>query len=91
MRAYFRALLTLLDRYEHMEKVEYGDLNYIIKDRCFAFAGPQSSREAGLLDGYSTLTPEDYYSFFKKKNVTTIIRLNKKCDGDWESGQCCSL
>jgi len=64
--------------YEHMEKVEYGDLNYIIKDRCFAFAGPQKSREAGLLDGYSTLTPEDYYSFFKKKNVTTIIRLNKK-------------
>lgn len=64
--------------YEEMEKVECGDLNWIIKDRCFAFAGPQSSREAGLLDGYSTLVPEFYHEYFRRRNVKTIIRLNKR-------------
>lgn len=64
--------------YEEMEKVECGDLNWIIKDRCFAFAGPQSSREAGLLDGYSTLVPEFYHDYFRRRNVKTIIRLNKR-------------
>jgi len=28
--------------------------------------------------GYQTLTPEDYISYFKKKNVTCVVRLNKK-------------
>jgi len=63
---------------EYYENVENGDLNWIIQDRCMAFAGPQHSREAGLLDGYSTLTPEDYFDYFKKKKIRTVIRLNKK-------------
>lgn len=63
---------------EYYENVENGDLNWIIQDRCMAFAGPQHSREAGLLDGYSTLTPEDYFDYFKKKKILTVIRLNKK-------------
>jgi len=64
--------------YEQMEKVECGDLNWIIHKRCFAFAGPQSSREAGLLDGYSTLVPEFYHEYFLQRKVKTIIRLNKR-------------
>eukprot|EP00750_Incisomonas_marina_P006097 INCI14320.4.p1 GENE.INCI14320.4~~INCI14320.4.p1 ORF type:complete len:441 (+),score=74.92 INCI14320.4:130-1452(+) len=64
--------------YEEREKVECGDLNWIIHKRCFAFAGPQSSREAGLLDGYSTLVPEFYHEYFRQRNVKTIIRLNKR-------------
>lgn len=67
-----------LDEVEYYENVDNGDLNWIIHDRTFAFAGPQRSREAGLLDGYSTLTPEDYFDYFKKKNVFNVIRLNKK-------------
>lgn len=67
-----------LDECEYYENVENGDLNWIIRDRCMAFAGPQTSREAGLLDGYSTLTPEDYFDYFKKKKIYNLIRLNKK-------------
>eukprot|EP00941_MAST-03F_sp_MAST-3F-sp1_P002506 g2506.t1 len=67
-----------LEEVEHIEKVEYGDLNWIIFKKCCAFAGPQTSREAGLLDGYSTLTPENYFDYFTKYKVHTVIRLNKK-------------
>jgi len=67
-----------LDECEYYENVENGDLNWIIRDRCMAFAGPQTSREAGLLDGYSTLTPEDYFDYFRKKKIYNLIRLNKK-------------
>eukprot|EP00941_MAST-03F_sp_MAST-3F-sp1_P005750 g5750.t1 len=34
-----------IDEVEHMEKVEYGDLNWILFKQCCAFAGPQTSRE----------------------------------------------
>jgi len=67
-----------LDECEYYENVENGDLNWIVHGRCMAFAGPQTSREAGLLDGYSTLTPEDYFDYFKLKKIRNVIRLNKK-------------
>jgi protein-tyrosine phosphatase len=43
-----------------------------------AFAGPQETREAGLLDGYSCLVPEDYVEYFKQRDVKVLMRLNKK-------------
>lgn len=66
-----------VDECEYYENVENGDLNWIIHGRCMAFAGPQKSREAGLLDGYSTLTPEDYFDYFRRKKIRNVIRLNK--------------
>ena len=41
-----------------------------------AFAGPHASKED--MEGYFALTPEDYIPYFKKKNVTLVVRVNKK-------------
>lgn len=41
-----------------------------------AFAGPHGSRDG--VEGYRMLTPDDYVSYFKKKQVTLVVRLNKK-------------
>nr|XP_055150422.1 dual specificity protein phosphatase CDC14C [Symphalangus syndactylus] len=65
-----------LDEYEHYEKAENGDLNWIIPDRFIAFCGPHS--RARLESGYHQHSPETYIQYFKNRNVTTIIRLNKK-------------
>lgn len=61
----------------YYEQVENGDLNWVLPNMC-AFAGPQETREMGLIDGYSTLVPEDYVEYFKQRDVRTILRLNKK-------------
>ncbi|XP_063450368.1 dual specificity protein phosphatase CDC14B isoform X5 [Pan paniscus] len=65
-----------LDEYEHYEKAENGDLNWIIPDRFIAFCGPHS--RARLESGYHQHSPETYIQYFKNHNVTTIIRLNKR-------------
>ncbi|XP_068944130.1 dual specificity protein phosphatase CDC14B isoform X3 [Petaurus breviceps papuanus] len=65
-----------LDDYEHYEKAENGDLNWIIPGRFIAFCGPHP--RSRLESGYHYHTPEAYVPYFKRHNVTTIIRLNKK-------------
>jgi len=66
-----------VDEYEHYEKVECGDLNIIIPNKFIAFAGPYFKNFDE--EGYPALTPDFYIPIWKKFNVTTIIRLNKKC------------
>ena len=61
----------------YYEQCEHGDLNWILPNMC-AFAGPQETREAGLLDGYSCLVPEDFTEYFKQRDVKVLMRLNKK-------------
>ncbi|XP_007498001.1 dual specificity protein phosphatase CDC14B isoform X4 [Monodelphis domestica] len=65
-----------LVEYEHYEKAENGDLNWIIPGRFIAFCGPHPRNR--LESGYHYHTPEAYVPYFKRHNVTTIIRLNKK-------------
>eukprot|EP00607_Mallomonas_marina_P011031 CAMPEP_0182421264 /NCGR_PEP_ID=MMETSP1167-20130531/6576_1 /TAXON_ID=2988 /ORGANISM="Mallomonas Sp, Strain CCMP3275" /LENGTH=518 /DNA_ID=CAMNT_0024598219 /DNA_START=110 /DNA_END=1666 /DNA_ORIENTATION=- len=65
-----------IDEYEYFEQVENGDLNWCMDGKFIAFAGPHASKES--LDGYRTLTPDDYVPYFKRKNVTLVVRLNKK-------------
>eukprot|EP01041_Mallomonas_annulata_P012018 gene12018-25180_t len=65
-----------IDEYEHFEQVENGDLNWCMDGKFIAFAGPHASKDA--LDGYRALTPDDYIPYFKRKNVTLVVRLNKK-------------
>lgn len=60
--------------YEYYEKVENGDLNWIIPGKFIAFMGP--------LDNISKFerrgnTPEDYIQVFKHFNVTRVVRLNE--------------
>ncbi|KFO22173.1 Dual specificity protein phosphatase CDC14B [Fukomys damarensis] len=65
-----------LDEYEHYEKAENGDLNWIIPDQFLAFCGPHS--RSRLESGYHQHSPETYIPYFKSHSVTTVIRLNKR-------------
>ncbi|XP_071458629.1 dual specificity protein phosphatase CDC14B isoform X4 [Marmota flaviventris] len=65
-----------LEEYEHYERAENGDLNWIIPDRFVAFCGPHA--RSRLESGYHQHSPENYIPYFKTHNVTTIIRLNKR-------------
>ena len=63
--------------YEYYEKVENGDLNWIIPDKFIALMGP--SGKSFDRSGNEQHTPEDYEPLFKALNVERIIRLNKPC------------
>eukprot|EP00002_Diphylleia_rotans_P037926 TRINITY_DN8540_c0_g1_i1.p1 TRINITY_DN8540_c0_g1~~TRINITY_DN8540_c0_g1_i1.p1 ORF type:complete len:501 (-),score=75.05 TRINITY_DN8540_c0_g1_i1:267-1769(-) len=63
--------------YEYFEKVENGDLNWIIPGKFLAFSGPQAPSTTRT--GYHTHPPEFYLPIFKKLGITAVIRLNRKC------------
>eukprot|EP01036_Dinobryon_divergens_P024532 gene24532-32994_t len=65
-----------IEEYEHYEQVENGDLNWYVEGRFVAFAGPHAEKHASP-GGYYSLRPEDYVPYFKKRNVTLVVRLNK--------------
>lgn len=54
-----------------------GDLNWIVKDKILAFAGPSYERHVSP-EGYCTLAPSDYIPYFQQRNVGLVVRLNKK-------------
>lgn len=66
-----------VEEYEHFEQVENGDLNWIVRDRIIAFAGPSYERRVSP-EGYCTLAPADYIPYFQRRNVGLVVRLNKK-------------
>lgn len=61
-----------VQEYQHFEKVENGDLNWILPEKFVAFSGPLN-----VTDKYGSFTPEDYVPIFKKMGVTLVVRLNK--------------
>jgi len=64
------------ESYDFYEKVENGDMNWIIPDKFLAFAGPcPTSTDA---DGFPAFTPEDYVPIFREAGIGLIVRLNKK-------------
>lgn len=65
-----------LNEYEHYERVECGDLNWIVPNKFIAFCGPHPKSK--IENGYTRHSPETYIPYFRKHNVTTIVRLNKK-------------
>ncbi|XP_030061604.1 dual specificity protein phosphatase CDC14A isoform X2 [Microcaecilia unicolor] len=65
-----------VDEYEHYERVENGDFNWIVPGKFLAFSGPHPKSK--VENGYPLHAPEAYFPYFRKHNVTTIIRLNKK-------------
>ncbi|KAK1165371.1 dual specificity protein phosphatase CDC14AB isoform X2 [Acipenser oxyrinchus oxyrinchus] len=65
-----------VDEYEHYERVENGDFNWIVPGKFLAFSGPHPKSK--IEHGYPLHAPEAYFPYFRKQNVTTIIRLNKK-------------
>lgn len=58
------------------QKVQNGDFNWIMPGKFLAFCGPHS--ESRVKNGYTLHSPETYFSYFRKHNVTTVVRLNKK-------------
>lgn len=47
----------------------------VLPGKLLAFAGPH--KETRLDHGYPQLAPEFYFNYFKKHNITDIVRLNK--------------
>lgn len=58
--------------YEHFEKVENGDLNWIVPKKFLAFSSPADNPDSNR----ASLTPSEYIPIFRKLGVTCVIRLN---------------
>jgi len=65
-----------VDEYEYYERVENGDLNWLVPGQFIAFCGPHAKSK--IEDGYPLHSPESYFPLFRKYNVQDIIRLNRK-------------
>jgi len=80
-----KAISFNVEEYEYFEQVENGDLNWLVRDKILAFAGPQAQKLI-TPEGFCMLTPADYIPYFMKQNVKLVIRLNKKCyeESDFE-------
>lgn len=65
-----------VESYEFFEKVENGDLSWVLPGRMLAFAGPYHTNIDE--EGFPTWTPEDYVPLFKDAGIRLVIRLNRK-------------
>jgi len=61
--------------YEQYERVENGDLNWIIPGKFMAFMGPIEKRDAHQRYGHH---PNKYVEIFKKFHVSRVVRLNEE-------------
>ena len=61
--------------YEFHERVENGDMNWIIPGKFMAFMGPIDKRDQNQRYGHH---PKLYVEKFKKFNVTRVVRLNEE-------------
>ena len=59
-----------------IERIEEGDMNWIIPHKLLAFASPYSQRI--IEGGYRVAVPEDVIPRFKQLGITHVIRLNKQ-------------
>ncbi|XP_049586786.1 dual specificity protein phosphatase CDC14AB isoform X2 [Syngnathus scovelli] len=65
-----------VDEYEHYERVENGDLNWIVPGKLLAFSGPHAKSK--MENGYPLHAPESYFPYFRSRGVVAVVRLNKK-------------
>lgn len=64
-----------VQEYEYYERVENGDLNWVVPGKVLAFMGPSGkSYDKG---GQRLHTPEDYSKLFNALGVERVVRLNK--------------
>lgn len=64
------------EAYEFFEKVENGDMSWIVPNKFLAFAGPSPTPTDA--DGFPAFTPEDYVPTFQQDGIGLVFRLNKK-------------
>eukprot|EP00762_Andalucia_godoyi_P003674 ANDGO_00683.mRNA.1 putative tyrosine-protein phosphatase cdc-14 len=62
-----------LESYSYYERVEHGDMNWVLPGKFLAFSGPSAVRTDPCV-----FTPEDYIPLFKKWGITAVVRFNKK-------------
>ncbi|XP_052860234.1 dual specificity protein phosphatase CDC14C [Anopheles cruzii] len=62
--------------YEYYERVENGDLNWIVPGKLLAFCGPH--KDSRVENGVQLHGPEKYIEYFHLNNVTAVVRLNMK-------------
>ncbi|KAJ3595199.1 hypothetical protein NHX12_004503 [Muraenolepis orangiensis] len=65
-----------VEEYEHYERVENGDLNWILPGKILAFSGPHPRSK--MENGYPLHAPEAYLRYFRLHHVTDVVRLNRK-------------
>lgn len=65
-----------VEEYEHNQRIENGDINWIIPNKLIAFSSPSPYGKDA--EGFKTWTPEDYAPLFLRLGVSAVIRLNKK-------------
>ena len=63
-----------VNKAEHFQSIENGDLNWILEKKFLAFAGPAT--DCLDEDGLEVLPPSHYAPLFKSFGVTDIVRLN---------------
>ena len=63
-----------VEKTEHFQHVDHGDLNWIFENKLLAFAGP--STDCLDEDGLEVHPPSHYVSIFKSMNITDVVRLN---------------
>jgi cell division cycle 14 len=64
-----------LSEYEKHERLENGDMHWIVPGKFIAFAGPSPTPIDA--EGYPASTPEDYIDRFHSWGVRRVVRLNK--------------
>ncbi|KAM9720327.1 dual specificity protein phosphatase CDC14AB-like isoform 2-T2 [Menidia menidia] len=64
------------DEYEHYERVENGDINWIIPRKILAFSSPHPRGKTE--NGDPLHTPEAYFEYFHQNDVVAVVRLNRK-------------
>jgi cell division cycle 14 len=63
-----------LTEYQYYEKVENGDLNWIIPGKFIAFSTPVDNAPSQDF----TFSPDYYVPIFKKLGISMVVRLNTK-------------
>jgi len=61
--------------YERLERVENGDLNWILPEKLLGFCGPHPRARVDD-NGYPYHSPESYFDYFRSCGVTSVVRLN---------------
>ncbi|XP_058480363.1 dual specificity protein phosphatase CDC14AB-like [Solea solea] len=65
-----------VDEYEHYERVENGDMNWIVPGKLLAFSSPHPRSK--IENGYPLHAPEAYFPYFRQNGVKAVVRLNRK-------------
>ncbi|XP_070775470.1 dual specificity protein phosphatase CDC14AB-like [Enoplosus armatus] len=65
-----------VEEYEHYERVENGDMNWIIPGKVLAFSSPHPRSK--IENGYPLHAPEAYFAYFRQNGVAAVVRLNRK-------------